>query len=143
MVAHDLVSGQRWRLWADELPGKSPFPEDALFVAYFASAEMGCFLALGWPLPAYVLDLYVECRGLKNGIAHAGSLIEAAHSFGFTLTTAEEKSAFRDRIIQGPPFSPEERTAILRYCESDVIITAELFRRVLPALLAEPKTFGQ
>ena len=34
----------------------------ALFVAYFASAELGCHLALGWPLPARVLDLYVEFR---------------------------------------------------------------------------------
>ena len=29
-------------------------------VAYAANAEMSCFLALGWPFPCNVLDLYVE-----------------------------------------------------------------------------------
>jgi hypothetical protein len=37
-----------------------PFPTDAtaLTVAYFASAEMTCFLALGWQLPVNLLDLF-------------------------------------------------------------------------------------
>ena len=39
----------------------------ALFVAYFASAEFGCFLELGWALPVNVLDLYAEHRVETNG----------------------------------------------------------------------------
>ena len=32
------------------------------------SAELGAFLALGWPLPEAVLDLYVEFRAETNGL---------------------------------------------------------------------------
>ena len=41
-----------------------PYPTGpgSLFVAYYASAELGCHLALGWPLPARVLDLYAEFK---------------------------------------------------------------------------------
>ena len=40
-----------------------------LFVAYYAPAELSCFLALGWPLPARILDLYIEFRAETNGLA--------------------------------------------------------------------------
>ena len=48
--------------------GMPPYPigPDVLFVAYFASAELGCHLALGWPLPARVLDLYAEFRNVDQ-----------------------------------------------------------------------------
>src|SRR5438094_5335858 len=66
VVAHELRSGQRVRLWRDELLllASAPYATDAhaLFVAYYASAELGCHLALGWSPPANVLDLYVEFR---------------------------------------------------------------------------------
>ena len=53
MVARELISNRLVRLWQDELGAGPPFPinDDTLFVAYFASAELGCFLALGWPPP--------------------------------------------------------------------------------------------
>ena len=41
--------------------------EDSLFVAFYASAELLCFMTLGWDLPVNVLDLYVEARNLRNG----------------------------------------------------------------------------
>ena len=60
MVAREYFTGRELRLWQDELRARraAPFPVDrsALFVAYYASAELGCFLALGWPLPEAVLD---------------------------------------------------------------------------------------
>ena len=39
---------------ADEFGAAPPYPTgaDVLFVAYYASAEIGCHLALGWPVPA-------------------------------------------------------------------------------------------
>jgi len=45
MVAKDLRSGQVWRLWRDQFGSQPPFPIDAdtLLVAYYASAELGCF----------------------------------------------------------------------------------------------------
>ena len=61
MVAIELKSGREIRLWADELARlpEAPFNTgpDSLFVAFYASAELGCFLALNWPLPVRVLDL--------------------------------------------------------------------------------------
>lgn len=52
-VFKELNSGQTLRLWQDELQLLPVAPittsADGLFVSYFASAELGCFLALGWP----------------------------------------------------------------------------------------------
>ena len=71
MVAQEFRTGQTLRVWSDRLGTMSqpPFPVrgDSLFVAYFASAELGCFLALGWPMPARVLDLFTEFRCATNG----------------------------------------------------------------------------
>jgi DNA polymerase I len=146
LVAHDVVGGRRLRLWGDELVrGKPPFrtDESALFVAYFASAEMGCFLSLGWPLPRYLLDLYPEFRRLKNWPVRASGLLDACRSFGIATMTAEEKHASRERILAGPPFTSDERAAILRYCEADVVLLRKLLRRMLPEITGEPKGFGQ
>src|SRR5688500_16289145 len=71
LVARELRTGRLLRLWRDELVGRAPpFRTDAeaLFVAYYTSAELGCFLALGWPTPARVLDLYCEFRAATNGL---------------------------------------------------------------------------
>ena len=61
LVALNYLTGQARRYWRDELRQLpvAPFPcgDDALTVAYYASAEMDCFLALGWPLPVNLLDL--------------------------------------------------------------------------------------
>ena len=71
LVAHEWRQGQTVRVWLDD-QNYAPFPpyscdRHALFVAYYASAELGCHLALHWPLPTYVLDLYTEFRWLTNG----------------------------------------------------------------------------
>jgi DNA polymerase-1 len=54
------------RMWRDELlrHTQAPFDvgSDAVFVAYNASAEYSCFLALGWQLPTNTIDLYAEHR---------------------------------------------------------------------------------
>src|SRR4051794_5300837 len=75
LVARESRTGRTVRLWEDELRarGEPPYPTgpDTLFVAYFASAELTCHLALGWDLPARVLDLYVEFRNALNGLAPA------------------------------------------------------------------------
>jgi hypothetical protein len=70
VVARELRSGQTWRLWRGEFGPLPPFPigPDALLVAYYASAELGCFRALGWPMPANILDLFTEFRDRTNGL---------------------------------------------------------------------------
>src|SRR5215470_11895520 len=72
LAAREYYSGREVKLWRDELLKlrKAPFDvgRDTLTVAYFASAEIGVFLALGWPLPCNVLDLFAEFRCLTNGL---------------------------------------------------------------------------
>ncbi|NLY28689.1 MAG: site-specific integrase [Alcaligenaceae bacterium] len=69
LVAKELLTGRTVRRWGDGLKGPAPFDlgPQSLYVVYYASAEMGCHLALGWPLPANVLDLYAEFRVQTNG----------------------------------------------------------------------------
>jgi hypothetical protein len=67
--ARELRSGRTFRLWRDQLGSTPPYRTDAraLFVCFVANAELGCHLALGWPLPANVLDLSPEFRCITNG----------------------------------------------------------------------------
>src|SRR5262245_3183518 len=72
VVARELRTGRVERVWLDGT--RPPVPPygigpDVLFVAYYASAELGCHLALGWPMPARILDLHAEFRCLTAGLA--------------------------------------------------------------------------
>src|SRR4051812_40340720 len=73
MVAVELRSGRTIKMRRHELyrcRGRPPFDigPETLFVAYYASAELGCFLALDWGLPVAVVDLFAEFRVLTNGL---------------------------------------------------------------------------
>src|SRR5262249_739647 len=70
LVAIEFKSGKVIRLWQHELGPEPPYRTDerVLFVAFFATAELGCHLALGWPRPANVLDLFAEFRTMTNGV---------------------------------------------------------------------------
>jgi DNA polymerase-1 len=138
MVARELRSGQTWRLWRGEFGPLPPFPiePDALFVAYYASAELGCFRALGWPKPTNVLDLFIEFRDRTNGLdtpAGAG-LVGALTFFGLDTIGSQEKDELRARILAGGPWSSDEQIAILDYCESDVAALARLLPAMLPRI---------
>jgi hypothetical protein len=136
MVAQELRSGCKLRLWADQLGPQPPFAvtADALFVAFFASAELGCFKALNWPMPARILDLYVEYRNSTNRLQQKGtkpidsSLLAALAAHGL------DKEEMRALILRGGPWSEEERAAILDYCESDVTALARLLPAMLPRI---------
>jgi hypothetical protein len=135
LVAWELRSGAKLHLWRDQFGPLSPYPTDAgaLFVAYYASAEIGCHLALGWPKPQRVLDLFTEFRNITNGLpTPAGSgLLGALTSYGLDHIGATEKTEMRDLILRGGPWSGDERDAILDYCEADVAAPA----RLLPIML--------
>lgn len=134
LVAREFRSGRLVRLWQQELP-EPPFSlgPESLFVAYYSSAEWGCHLALGWPLPARILDLYAEFRCLTSGLqTPCGSgLLGAMSYFGLDAIDAAEKDAMRQLILRGGPWSTDEREAILNYCQSDV----DALGRLLPAML--------
>ena len=109
MVAEEFWSGRQIRLWEDDLQRLKAAPfntgPNACFVAYFASAEFGCFLALGWPLPTNTLDLFAEHRVLTNGtqFPHGNSLLGAARHYGIDTIGADEKETMRDLIMAGGP----------------------------------------
>ncbi|MBF0495034.1 MAG: DNA polymerase I [Deltaproteobacteria bacterium] len=137
LVAQEIYSGRIVRLWEDDLVQMkgSPFPagDKSLFVAFYASAEFGCYLALGWAMPVWVLDLFVEFRCLTNGrvLPYGFSLLGAALHFGLPETEAATKEDMRGLAIRGGPFSEEEKVDLLNYCEADVHITAELFHKMV------------
>ena len=138
LVARELRSGRTIRLWQDQFGPTPPFPIDpgVLFVAFYASAELGCFRALGWPMPVRILDLFTEFRDFTNGLttpAGAG-LLGALTYFGLDAIGATEKDEMRDLVLRGGPWSTDERTAILDYCESDVVALARLLPAMLPRL---------
>ena len=144
MVAKDLKAGQTIRLWEDEFGSQPPFSmgPDSLYVAYAAGAEMSCHLALGWPMPARLLDLYVEAiwltsglrKGVGGGFGHAPKLINVLAYHGLDAIDFEEKDYFRDLAIRGGPFTDEERTGLISYCESDVTSLERLLPKMLPKI---------
>jgi DNA polymerase-1 len=144
LVAHELRSGRKLRVWEDELKS-NPCPYDlgpnSLVVAYYASAEMVCHLALGWPLPCNVLDLYAEFRVETNGreLKASNGLLGALAYYQLNGIDAVEKDQMRDLILSGGPYSEAQRQAILEYCESDVIATGELFNAMSSVLDREPR----
>jgi DNA polymerase I len=155
MVAREYWSGREIRLWRDELLKRrqAPFNTDSNSVvcAYYASAEIGCFLQLGWPLPENVLDLFVEHKLSMNGIpapprerkagtsgkAKKGegrdSLLGALAIRGLAHIDAGEKQAMRDLILSKHPdeMTLEERAQALDYCTTDVVGAEALLRYMI------------
>jgi hypothetical protein len=142
LVARELKSGWTLRLWEDQFGPQPPFPitADSLFVAFYASAELGCFRTLNWPMPTRILDLYVEFRNETNLLQQKGcrplesSLLGALSAHGLDTIGAIEKDEMRALVLRGSPWSNEERTAILNYCETDVAALARLLPAMLPRI---------
>lgn len=138
MVVKDFPSGVTRRYWKEDLESRSTSPFsvgcDALCVAYFACAEMDCFIKLGWPLPENVLDLFVEFRCLTNGTTppNGAGLIGALLYFGLPTIAAQEKETMRDLVLRGGPWTAAERQSILEYCETDVCALEQLLPAMLP-----------
>jgi DNA polymerase-1 len=138
LVARELRSGRKLRLWRDQFGAAPPYPTgpDALFVAYYASAEIGCHLALSWPVPQRVLDLFTEFRNSTNGVptGNGAGLLGALAYHGLDGIGAIDKDEMRALVLHGGPWSDIERAAILDYCESDVAALARLLPAMLPTI---------
>jgi DNA polymerase I len=140
MVAKEVRTGREIRIWRNELLSMDRAPFDvgtsALFVAYFASAEFGCFLELGWRLPVNVLDLYAEHRVETNGgYGLCGNgLVGALALRGLAHIDAGEKDDMRRLILDNQSWSDGEKRRILAYCASDVIGTVALFNKMAPTI---------
>jgi hypothetical protein len=140
MVAREWRTGETIRLWRDHLVrrGVAPIPvgPDALFVAYYASAEFGCFLSLGWPLPIRILDLYAEFKCLTSGlpVPCGYGLLGALTQYGLDGIDATDKGAMRELAMRGGPYSNDEQMALVDYCETDVVALNRLLPKMLPEI---------
>jgi hypothetical protein len=137
MVARDLITGNTFRLWRDELRcfDYAPFPTgpDALFVAFYASAELGCFISLGWPAPTNILDLYVEQRWRTNGLEQGGrALLAVLQRYGIAAMADTEKSDMRRLVLSRTSWSNTEQESILDYCAADVNALGPLLSAMTP-----------
>jgi DNA polymerase I len=132
VAARELHSGRFVRQWLwDGAPPEPPFSlsGDSLFIAYHASAELSCHLALNWEFPAFIVDLEAEFRLLTNGVQlpYGRKLLGAMAYFGLDSLSVTEKKTWQSIAIRGGPFSNEERNGLLDYCQTDVDALAKLF----------------
>ena len=136
LCAHEMRSGQTIELWRDQLGTAPPYSTSAnsLFVCFVANAELACHLALGWPLPANVLDLSPEFRCIVNGrhVPEGKGLLGALAYYKIHSIGSKRKAAMQNRVIEGGPFSDAEREQILSYCLGDVDALAKLLPKMLP-----------
>ena len=139
LVAREFKTGRLLRLWQDGLR-QTPQPpysigRNTLFVAYYASAELGCHLALDWPMPVRILDLCAEFKCLTSGLTVlcGRSLLGALAYFGLGGIEAAEKERMHELAMRGGIYTQKERKALLDYCQSDV----DALRKLLPAMLHE------
>ncbi|MDX8346513.1 DNA polymerase [Cognatiyoonia sp. IB215446] len=141
VVAQELRSGREERVWLGTSPAHPirPIPcpydlgDDALFVSFTASAELGVHLAQGWAMPCNVLDLYVEHLRITNGRDRpcGTSLLGVMASYGIGSMSAGVKDACRDLIMVGGPWDAQDQIRILDYCAEDVVGTCDLFGRMV------------
>ena len=139
LVAWELRSGRKIRMWCDEFGSTPPYPTgpDVLFIAFYASAEIGCHRfsdgrcrrASSTSSPSSETTR-TACR-LRPATASSGT----AH-FGIDSIGAEEKDEMRALVLRGGPWTEAEKTAILDYCVSDVAALARLLPRLLPRYAA-------
>ena len=139
MVAHELRTGRTLRCFSKELAGHRVPPfncgGNSLVVAYFASAEMGCFLSLGWPFPVHLLDLYVEYRRMRNGTLGPGespSLVAALAWLGLQRFIPAQKDEMRELSLRGGFYTVEEQEQLLDYCQADVMALKPFLKKLLP-----------
>jgi hypothetical protein len=139
LVAREFRSGQLHRVMLDGVTAPTcPFSTgpESLFVAYYASAEFGCMLQLGWPLPDRVVDLFCEFRNSTNGLStpRGNGLLGALTAHGLDSIEASEKDELRALAMRGGPYTADERVALLDYCQSDVDALARLLPVMLPTI---------
>lgn len=139
MVAKNIITGDVYRLLKDELATlkRPPFPmdESTLLCAYYASAEFGCFMQLGWGQPPNILDLFAEFKNITNGLRQSrAGLLDALSWYGISGIGFAEKDEMRELAMRGGPWSSKELHDLLDYCETDVIALEKLYTKMLPKI---------
>jgi DNA polymerase I len=133
-TAKELYSGEVIMEWLDGVDNptpKYPMGSEDLFLAFYSSAEYGCHIALKWSRPCYLIDLFVEFRNITNGnfVPGGNNLIGVCNYLGLPSDQVR-KDLMRKRILEGPPYSDEEKEQILTYCLSDVECGIGIFDKI-------------
>ena len=123
VVAQELKSGKTESVWLEgEDAGDLKSPpystgKDAIFISFYAPAEMSCHLALGWQMPANLVDLFAEHRVQTNGLPGVGnSLLAACEYRGVpSIPSSDHKERMRNLVLPGGPYSENDRRSILEY----------------------------
>lgn len=140
LAGREYHSGRVIQIWRDDLRRRltAPFDTgpDTLVVAFFASAEMGVFLELGWAMPANLICLYAEHRAEINGLKlpRGNSLLDAAAMRGLPVMEAATKEANHRLITDRWDWSAGEVDTIRNYCRDDEALTTRLLERMAPAI---------
>ena len=131
MCYREVISGAEVKLHGDDLRNlkQSPIPTgpEHLFVPYYGSAELGCYLALGWEFPEAIFDVYVAFvmamygRLSREQMRQKGwrSLVGAVAFVTGEQNAFPEKKAMRELAIRGAPFTDDEMSQLLEYCLDD------------------------
>jgi hypothetical protein len=151
----ELRSGRIGSLADSELGPVPPHAHgaDVLFVG-FTGAEPEFYHSIGWPFDSAFLDLRVVGIHQTNFAYRRGdpkreklprSLIQFLRANGIKDGDEALKDALRKRIIQGPPYTPEEYAQFKRYCFADVLLLELLLNVLLPRIgnFAQALLFGE
>jgi DNA polymerase family A len=144
LYGYEEFSGTEFFLPRDQLLSlrRAPFeigPRN-LVICFAANAEISCFLALGWPLPRSILDLYVEAIAAFNGRTDLWvnkgrpGLLAVLELLGLPAISDTEKQEMRDLILNYETYTPEQWCEIKAYNRSDVIATRALLEVMTPAI---------
>src|SRR5262245_14073938 len=136
LFPRELKGGRQHRIFQGQFGSAPPYPTgpDVLFVAYYASADLGCHRVLGWPMPERILDLFTEFRDRTNGLGQAAGLLNALTYFGLDAMSAVEKKDLQTAIGNGTWPSQYSPTEILDYCEQDRAALERLLAAMLPQI---------
>jgi DNA polymerase-1 len=140
LSARELNSGRVVSLWRHEMQAmpQAPFGTgpDSLVVGYYVSAELGCFLALGWKFPVNVLDLFAEHRVATNGLPSlcGNGLLGALAYRGIAGMDSARKESMRGLVIDNTSWTAGERQAIQNYCGEDTAALGQLFHAMAPSI---------
>jgi hypothetical protein len=146
-------SGEERRFLRGELLAMRhpPFDVDRdLFFNWYTTADMGCFLELGWTPPKNIIDLFAEHRVLTNGLlpkperkktksvsgkVHRAigrdSLLGALALRGLGHLDVDTKEAMRELAMSAEELTSQQKADLLDYCAGDVIGAEALFRYML------------
>jgi hypothetical protein len=144
LCAVELRTNTVIRWWQGE-----PYPvelqrlgTDDLYVSYLLTAEYSQRRAHGLGRPPNAVDAYVEFRRLVNDArVRSGDRPKGFHSLAGALQHFKEdeidtahKEDTRGLIMNGPPFSNEQRRVIERYNFDDTRAAVQVFKRLTPTI---------